>query len=433
MNGGISFSPDGRRFAFIRGTDLPKLLWADRDGSAEHLVMDFGKTKAGSVLFGGGPSWSPDGRLIAVAVTRSRGEDAVFAFPVAGGDPIILSFPNAQSVTWVPDQSGLLITAPRQIWLQPWPKGTAQRITNDLNLYGTVRFSADGRRFVTSQLQQSNTIVVGPSSDPDAGVPLNASRSDGYGLAWMPDGRLLSMDREHRFWLATPGGNDRVPVLQQMSDVFVGMFSVCNGGRSLVSIRSNGTQDGMWTADSTGRNLKQLTHSSDDALPDCSPDGKWIIYSHFSDNQEQLMRIPAAGGSAQELGPKKNWIVGRYSPDGNRIGIVFDDGEGDNESWKSGIMDLQGRIAETYAIEGSLPPNGWQWNLRWTPDGRGLTFPLDIGDSTNLWVQSISGGKPRQITHFPDNVIAYAWSPDGKHLALAHRSLSYDAVLFSSP
>jgi hypothetical protein len=41
-------------------------------------------------------------------------------------------------------------------------------------------------------------------------------------------------------------------------------------------------------------------------------------------------------------------------------------------------------------------------------------------------------GPPRQITRFPDEIVAYAWSPDGKQLALTRFTQSRDVVLISN-
>ena len=67
--------------------------------------------------------------------------------------------------------------------------------------------------------------------------------------------------------------------------------------------------------------------------------------------------------------------------------------------------------------------------LRFTPDGRGLTY-ADAAE-TNLWVQPIDGGAPRQLTRFTDGkkIARFAWSPDGKQLALARAVTTSDIVL----
>ena len=82
----------------------------------------------------------------------------------------------------------------------------------------------------------------------------------------------------------------------------------------------------------------------------------------------------------------------------------------------------------------SLPWNSPQWILRWMPDGKTVTYALwkGLGSPTNLWSQSVAGGPPRQITNFPDEVIAYDWSPDGKQLAYTRYASIRDVVLISN-
>jgi Tol biopolymer transport system component len=67
--------------------------------------------------------------------------------------------------------------------------------------------------------------------------------------------------------------------------------------------------------------------------------------------------------------------------------------------------------------------------LRWTADGRGLTYADVAG--TNVWVQPIDGGAPRQLTTFADSrkIANFAWSPDGKQLAVARAVTTSDIVL----
>lgn len=82
----------------------------------------------------------------------------------------------------------------------------------------------------------------------------------------------------------------------------------------------------------------------------------------------------------------------------------------------------------------SVPWNSTQWILRWTPDGKNLTYALRRGQSspTNLWSQAVAGGRPRQITNFPDSIIAYDWSLDGKQFAYTRRASTRNLVLISN-
>jgi Tol biopolymer transport system component len=67
--------------------------------------------------------------------------------------------------------------------------------------------------------------------------------------------------------------------------------------------------------------------------------------------------------------------------------------------------------------------------LRWTPDSRSITYA--DGTNTNLWVRPIDGGAAHRLTTFADDrtIANFAWSPDGKHLAVARSSTTSDIVL----
>jgi Tol biopolymer transport system component len=74
--------------------------------------------------------------------------------------------------------------------------------------------------------------------------------------------------------------------------------------------------------------------------------------------------------------------------------------------------------------------------LGWTPDGKALSFVHNTTGSTqNVYMVSLSGSVPVQLTHFgsdPVSVPAYAWSKDGKKFALTRaRYNDTDVVLFS--
>jgi Tol biopolymer transport system component len=76
---------------------------------------------------------------------------------------------------------------------------------------------------------------------------------------------------------------------------------------------------------------------------------------------------------------------------------------------------------------------GKDGNLRFTPDGRGIAYAVTDGQGVgNLWVQPLTGGPPKQITDFKaDKIFDYAWSRDGKQLAVSRGRTSRDVVLLT--
>jgi dipeptidyl aminopeptidase/acylaminoacyl peptidase len=69
--------------------------------------------------------------------------------------------------------------------------------------------------------------------------------------------------------------------------------------------------------------------------------------------------------------------------------------------------------------------------LAWAPDGR-LTYVESSGGVGNIWRLS-AGGPPEALTHFDaDQIIAFAWSHDGKRLAVARGRVVSDVVMITA-
>jgi Tol biopolymer transport system component len=72
-----------------------------------------------------------------------------------------------------------------------------------------------------------------------------------------------------------------------------------------------------------------------------------------------------------------------------------------------------------------------QFVLHYTADGKNLSFVNDENGFSNVWLLPLNGERPRRITNFNDNFIhSFAWSADGKRLAVSRGTLTSDAILF---
>jgi TolB protein len=63
----------------------------------------------------------------------------------------------------------------------------------------------------------------------------------------------------------------------------------------------------------------------------------------------------------------------------------------------------------------------------WTPDGRAIAYL----SGRNIWTQPVDGGRPSQLSHFSDDkaIGDFAWSHDGKQLAVTRTTSRADIVL----
>jgi len=182
----------------------------------------------------------------------------------------------------------------------------------------------------------------------------------------------------------------------------------------------------IWRADTASGNIRQLTDGNDDSSADCSPDGEWIIYSSSTESGYRLMRTRMSGGSAESLLERRG-LSGSYSPQGNQLAILQSDAE---DVTTLGVMNPE---SGQPTMKFSLPPSGQipdnYAKPTWKPDGTAITYLLEQGPTVNVWNQPVAGGPPHQLTHGPDRVFAFAWSPDGKHLAYTRAAISRDVVL----
>jgi Tol biopolymer transport system component/DNA-binding winged helix-turn-helix (wHTH) protein len=442
----ISFSPDGKQVAFMRGypaTRESALMIANADGSAERRLA---ARTFPSFFFPTGPSWSPDGRLIACA---ARGDDdqgvyaTVVGIEVASGAQKPLTserWIQVGRVAWIKDSSGLVITAasqvagPNQLWQLSFPSGEVRRITNDLNDYRGVSLTADAGVLATIQIETEANIWTSPTTETGSAKQISFSRNDGLGgLSWTPDGQLVftSRDSGHAdVWIMKADGSQK---RQLTADDRIDLTpTVTPDGRHVVyASMKEGTPARLWRVSIDGSNPRQLTYGNDDRAPDCSPDSKWVVYSsHEYDEKdiltESLWKVSIDGGERVRL---TNYVSSRplISPDGKWIACTF---KADQHSpWKFGVIPFEGG-EPVYAFD--IPSTAMQI-YGWTADGRALTFVDTRNGISNIWRQPLDGGPPGQLTNFESaQIFRYDWSRDGKQLACVRGILTSDVVLIKN-
>jgi Tol biopolymer transport system component len=68
--------------------------------------------------------------------------------------------------------------------------------------------------------------------------------------------------------------------------------------------------------------------------------------------------------------------------------------------------------------------------LRWTPDGRALTYIDTINGVSNIWSLPVDGGPPKQLTDFKtDQIFWFDFSRDGKQLAVSRGTQTSDVIV----
>jgi Tol biopolymer transport system component len=431
----VSFSPDGRQFAFVRGVpdkNLAHLLVAQADGSGERLLASMQAVIAQGYFFG--PACSPDGKTIAIATTEVAGgiRGVVSAIRVSDRErDVIYESPNAVGqVRWLADGSGLLaaVADPSQgfrgqLWHITFPGAEARRFTNDLMDYqlASLDLTRDRRTLVTIESRTSADLWVAPSGDASSARQITAGGPAVSSLSWLPDGRIVYGNSNGELFALRPDGSNRTVLAPGQSNNY--LPTACGDGPYIVFQAYRNEKVNLWRMNADGSSLVQLTDEGFAAVPSCSPDGKWIL--HIVSGDQSLWRIPVDGGTPTQLNiHDRNSPRSRVSPDGKLVAYM---------AW--GAAPSSPNVLTVAPFDGGPPlykfdlPAG-AGGFGWAPAEKALDYFLTRGGISNIYRQPLGGGQPRQITNFQSGqIFSFDWSHDGKQLAVARGTTSQDAIL----
>ncbi len=434
----ITLSPDGEWVAFVRqrhDQSKSSLMLGRTDGTEEKELV---ARKFPDSFLPGGPAWSPDGKIIAcsdnnfTADTPYRG---IVGIRVADGteEPIGSKhwYGATRRLVWLTDGSGLLVLGAEysrglnQIWRLSYPGNEASKVISDLNNYVDLSLTADSRMMAVVRADRVVNIWVAPDGDASRAklITTGTGREDGVrGLTWTHDGRIVyrSMSGEApQIWIMGADGTGAKQLSVDGSEHFDP--SVTPDGRSIIWSSSATGQRNIWRMGLDGSNPTQITQGRNKWFPQYTPDGRWLVYVSGS-----LVKVPAEGGAPIRL-TNEGASQPTISPDGKWVAYNrLDEASG---QWQIAVRPMDTEAAPR--IFDVPSPNRYR-ALRWTPDGHSVAYPVTVGNVSNIWSQPLDGGPPRQLTDFKDQLIFdFAWSRDGKRLALSRGIVNSDIVLIS--
>lgn len=341
----------------------------------------------------GEPALSPDGRSVAVAVSRLDAErdeyrSAIWLVPTGGGEPRQLTAGTHRDTTprWSPTGDQLAFLSDRdtetpQLWLLPIGGGEARRVSALDSAIADPVWAPDGRRIaVVSRLTPPD---INPGSDVRV-ITDARYKADGDGFLegkwrhlWVIDTqnegtepeRITDGDFDHLSPAWSPTGREIAFVANRETDWQLqrarDLWSIVPGGGSP---RRLTTGDGRWS------------------LPSWSPDGRQIacVGDRKLDREapnDELWLVPAAGGEPR-------------SPT-----ATFDRSVGDAV------------IADIGQFTAQRP--------RWSADGVTITFLASDRGDTHVWEVATVGGAPRALTSGERRIAACDRSADGQTLIIA--------------
>jgi eukaryotic-like serine/threonine-protein kinase len=436
IDSNISFSPDGREFAFTvyNNPEVGKYrLMVQSVESGETKVLSSGPADSRF----DDPAWSPDGKTI-VGVTRPPGDalSGLTAVDVHDGQQKVFFTPTGSVLSlpvWLPDGSGLLVLLRDQssnflrgqIGFVSYPDGKFRTVTRDANGYSTLSVASDERTLASVLNEGHSSIFLLPSGSGGQ-VREIPSTSRVAHLSWTRDGQLvidqnavlslLNLDSGAKTALATEPGF----VAFEPSACADGSFIVFSG----VAARDGKIAQNIWRMDSAGGNLKQLTSGKAEQTPVCSPDGRTVLYDDAG-NENKLTRVSIEGGSSQRISDELMVPGFDISSDG-KFAVLASFHHVDSHEEKLVLVDLNSGH-EVKALDFERHRDG---SLRFTHDGKAVVYPVLTGGADNLWMQPLDSTPGKQITDFNSELILdFHWSLDGAKLAIVRGYTDSDVVL----
>lgn len=411
------------------GSEPPRrLTWAD----TPDLPVDF----------------TPDGSAVLFSSRRDEGVrwmPALYTVPVRGGTPALAQpslgeagaySPSGDALAYVRGSTkwsrrGYRGAANREIWLREssGEERALTRFEGDDDHPGWV--DAETLVFLSARPGRKNVFLLDLAGGGIRALTAHEG-SDARAPRVSADGSLVAYEFEDAIWTVRPSGgepsrlsiqvpSDRVRNNLERREESKGAGELALGPeaeRMALVVHGEVFVTPIWpkedqeiAAPPTGRVTETPFRERAVAW---SPDGKTLVYGSDRDGQEELYTARPKGESPWDQAFRfeetrltetaEAEYEARYSPDGLHLAYVRG----------SGTLVVAGADGSDPRplLEHWTPPD-----YAWSPDGRWIAYSVpDTAYNHEVFIVSVEGGEPYNVSRHPDDDTGPRWSPDGKRL-----------------
>lgn len=433
--GWFGISPDGTKMSFVRcpyrDDEFCSVWIADSsDGKNERkLAIHPRPFRIGDNQI------SPDGKKIAIAAGQSNNasnEFGIIVVDIESGKEQELTkenFFNIKNLGWLPDQSGILMTARKntdrhfRIWQVSTATGKSFPLTKDSETYSIISLDKDATKLVSTQIKQDFHLSLINAENPEISKTLTSANA----VTFAPDGKIIFsslMSGNAEIWSINADGSGQRQLTNNVADETVPVVSPDNNSIFFASNQTGAAE--LWRMNSDGSNQTQITKKDGGPPIFVSADGEWVYY--VQSISAKLWRVSLKNNEEQLVLDKAKGFFG-ISPDG--LQVAFSENQGDERNLT--IANLaDGQIKKTF----HLADNKLRLkNIVWMPDGKSLLYVTDNQENDNdiLWRQFLDGADPHQITALNNEnkteKFSVSISPDSKTIAIVQGKWLHDVVL----
>ena len=440
-------SADGSKLAFIRpiqekGVARGALFMSAADGSNPRELT---RSDIGAAL----PRWSPDGKSIAMVITRGgRVAQAVVVVDAATGKAKELKSPatagELSSVVWTADGRDVIYVRAQSV--EAVVGSAAHVIRHDVRTdeYETVGWTShnglvldalkDGTLVLDVRSPRDNLRDVAVNAVVNTAAPapherwLTRGNSSDRQPSYSPDGKtvIFSSNRSGNLdlWtIATDGGTVR-RITDDGAEDWDPAFTP-DGKKVVWSSGRSGNLE-IWIANADGSGARQISHDGVDAEnPTATADGQWIVYASFNPAKTGIWKVRPDGTQATRIVNART-SVPEVSPDGQYVSFLFD---GRTPRAVVRIARISDGKDMGYAIPVPVVrrSSAILGRTRWTPDGKSIAFLAQNDEGVNgVFLQDFATDRDTSATRRPFGGFdrerateSFGISPDGSILTVA--------------
>ncbi len=433
--GWFSLSPDDRQISFVRcdpskDDDFCALFVADADGKNERKLL----TRPRPVRIADN-QFAPDGKSIAFAVGQSDNASNEFSLKEidleTGAERELTpqKFFNVRHLRWLPDKSGLLITAterlpePAKIYQVSRQTGEVKTMSKDSNHYNQISLDNRAEKLVVTQFVNDFRLWLAPAGDLSAAQIITYAQS---GFVYTPGGKIIygsTTDGNQNIWMMNGDGSGQRQLTNGQGANWQPRVSPDERFIYFASNRSGSGQ--VWRMNPDGSNQTQISNDEGGEPIFVAPDGNSVYYASSLTNILKKITIDKDGGFATSSVSGERMFAPDISATGETVAYFS---RRSAEAFQIVLLSVaDGKPLRSFPL---AEEKAYPLKIVWAKDTRSLYYSTKNGSKNVVWKLSTESGKSEMLTEMHDHDVSdFAFSPNGETFAFICGRWKHDAYL----
>jgi Tol biopolymer transport system component len=387
--------------------------------------------------------WAPDSKRI--LFTSSRPPAGIWSISVVGGEPeSFFAVDPGRPVAISPDLGAVAVLRRGEdrnfgVWISAPPGSPARRYPADPTttraIYNAprLRFSPDGKSilvFLTGdQMREQMWLLPYPEGAPKTVLPGLSSYSGSLFFDWMPDNRRIVLgmsstaDAVPQLWLADLFSNTRTALTS--GGAARGAFAVSPDGASVVFTDHTGSYDIVSVDVERATAQRLIATDRSEMMPAWAAREQALVYVSDRSGSHEIWLHPAAGPDRpvvthRDFPAPTQWFMGpSLSPDGGRVVYSRIEFKGSSRLWMSSVAG-GAPVQLTNEAESAEFPGSW------SPDGSWFVYLAVRNGKMDLMKVKTSGQAAPVVVKAETSGETPAWSPANDWIHCGHELVSPD-------